>query len=194
MDKTPHTAADRLVATAAELLCERGFHGSGLTEILSTSAVPKGSLYHHFPGGKSQLAAEAVRRSAAGSVAALERFADRAGTVGQAVRAFCERYADDLTASDFRRGCPLAAVAAESGALPEDVRQSIGEAMDLLIATFTRRVRAESPAHPAPRELAVEIVAAIEGALLLAKSLRSTEPLTIIGERLTERMASELHP
>ncbi|SFD71800.1 TetR/AcrR family transcriptional regulator [Streptomyces aidingensis] len=190
----PGSTPGRLVTTTAALLRERGFHGAGLTEILTASGVPKGSLYHHFPGGKSELAAEAVRQSAAGMVAALERFADRAGSTGAAVRAFCDRYAEDLAASDFRDGCPLAAVAAESGALHETVRREIGAAMELLVGTFARRIAAENPAHPDPAALAMEIVAAVEGALLLAKALRSTAPLKTVSERLAGRIAAELHP
>ncbi|MEM8774451.1 MAG: TetR/AcrR family transcriptional regulator [Pseudomonadota bacterium] len=51
---------DKLAWTAARLFQERGFHGVGLNEILAASKLPKGSLYHHFPNGKSDLALEAA--------------------------------------------------------------------------------------------------------------------------------------
>lgn len=51
---------DKLAWTAAKLFQEKGFNGVGLNEILSAAGVPKGSLYHHFPNGKEDLALEAA--------------------------------------------------------------------------------------------------------------------------------------
>ncbi len=47
---------DKLAWTAAKLFQEKGFDGVGIAEILKATGVPKGSLYHHFPNGKSDLA------------------------------------------------------------------------------------------------------------------------------------------
>ncbi len=54
------SSREKLAWTAAKLFQERGFHGVGLTEILKQSGLPKGSLYHHFPHGKTDLALEAA--------------------------------------------------------------------------------------------------------------------------------------
>ena len=51
---------DKLAWTAAKLFQEKGYNGVGLTEILTTAGTPKGSLYHHFPNGKADLALEAA--------------------------------------------------------------------------------------------------------------------------------------
>jgi TetR/AcrR family transcriptional repressor of lmrAB and yxaGH operons len=51
---------DKLVWTAAKLFQEKGFDGVGLNEILAAAGLPKGSLYHHFPNGKKDLALEAA--------------------------------------------------------------------------------------------------------------------------------------
>ena len=49
-------ARSRLIRVAAALFRQRGYDGIGLAEILQASGAPKGSFYHHFPGGKEQLA------------------------------------------------------------------------------------------------------------------------------------------
>ena len=184
----------RLLGTTAALLRERGYHGAALGTIVADSGVPKGSLYHHFPDGKSQLAAESLHRVGAGIVADLEQLADACGTVAAAVGRFCDRYAEDLVSSGYRRGCPLATVALESGDLPEAVQQEVGAAMGAMVEFLSRRIAAESPGTAEPRDLAMEIVAAVEGALVLTKALRDTTPLTTVRDRLVARIGQELHP
>lgn len=59
MTEEPSTR-DRLVQAATRLFRQRGYDGTGLTEILTEAGVPKGSLYHHFPEGKADLACAAA--------------------------------------------------------------------------------------------------------------------------------------
>ena len=183
---------DRLLATTAALLAERGYHGAGLSEILRDSGVPKGSLYHHFPAGKAQLAAASLRLTGGRVVARLEQFADRAGSVADGIRAFCDMYIAELRASDYRRGCPLATVAVESAGLDDGVHAEVGVAMAAMVDLLTARITAEAPASADPRGLATEVVAAVEGALLLAKATRSTGPVETVRDRLTARVTEEL--
>ena len=183
---------DRLLATTAALLAERGYHGAGLSEILRDSGVPKGSLYHHFPAGKAQLAAASLRLTGGRVVARLEQFADRAGSVADGIRAFCDMYVAELRASDYRRGCPLATVAVESAGLDDGVHTEVGVAMAAMVDLLTARITAEAPATADPRGLATEVVAAVEGALLLAKATRSTVPVETVRDRLTARVTAEL--
>ncbi|HEX6870955.1 MAG TPA: TetR/AcrR family transcriptional regulator [Micromonosporaceae bacterium] len=182
----------RLLATTAELLRGSGYHGAGLTEILDRSGVPKGSLYHHFPAGKAELAAASLRQSGAAILTWLEKLADERGTVAEAVRGFCDTYIAQLTSSDYRRGCPLATVALESADLPEIVQQEIGAAFRAMEDLLARRLAAQSPSASDLRPLATEIVAAVEGALVMAKAMRSTAPLETVRDRLITRIHTEL--
>ena len=51
---------DRLIAAMLNALRRKGYHGVGLSELLTEAGAPKGVLYHHFPGGKSELAIAAI--------------------------------------------------------------------------------------------------------------------------------------
>ncbi len=53
----------RLITAAAQLFQEQGYAATGLSEILDRAKMPKGSLYHHFPGGKVELGAAAMERA-----------------------------------------------------------------------------------------------------------------------------------
>ena len=108
----------RLINTMQRSLQRNGLHGTGLTELLSLAKAPKGSLYHHFPGGKEELAMAAIAQTAD----QLERFfsrlfsehADPLDAVAHWIQSALRR----IEASEFSLGCPLAAAALDSG--PED--------------------------------------------------------------------------
>jgi TetR/AcrR family transcriptional repressor of lmrAB and yxaGH operons len=57
---TPRPTRERLIRAGVELFQAKGYHGVGVAEILEAAAAPKGSFYHHFPGGKEQLAVETL--------------------------------------------------------------------------------------------------------------------------------------
>ena len=56
---------ERIVQTSAELFRRQGYNATGVKQIVTAAQAPFGSIYHHFPGGKEQLGAEAIRRSGA---------------------------------------------------------------------------------------------------------------------------------
>ncbi|WP_455577963.1 TetR/AcrR family transcriptional regulator [Actinomadura luteofluorescens] len=96
---------ERMVRSAAYLFRERGYSGTGFRDVIAHSGAPRGSIYHHFPGGKAQLAEEAVRYAGeflnAGILAATE-----GGDAASAVDAFTGWWRQVLIKSEFRAGCP----------------------------------------------------------------------------------------
>ena len=49
---------------ASSVIREKGFFGTGLSEITREVKIPKGSLYHHFPGGKNEIVSKALEKTA----------------------------------------------------------------------------------------------------------------------------------
>ncbi len=178
----------RLLASTAALLRERGYHGAGLGDILSGSGVPKGSLYHHFPGGKAELAAAALHMSGDQIITWLRRVDAGCASATDVVRMFCDHYIAELRDSDFRRGCPLATVALESAGLPDQVHDQVGVAITALTEFVAERLARDDPAATDPVGFATEIVAVIEGALIMAKATRTVTPIEIIRDRLIRRI------
>lgn len=158
-----------MLRAAAALFRTQGYHATGLNQVVAEGEAPKGSLYFHFPGGKEQLAVESVAFSAAEVHATLRERDDLDGAL--------ELFAEHLVASGFRNGCPVATVALDAAAESEPIRAACVTAYalwhDLLVEFLLRQGIA---AQRAPG-LATTVLAAVEGALLLAKTQRDVAPL-----------------
>lgn len=190
---------ERLLRTAATLFQTQGYHATGLNQVVAEGRAPKGSLYFHFPRGKEQLAAESVALSAAEvrerllavlhesptgapggpPVSTLPEGTDTDGLPG--LDGVLELFATQLVASDFRRGCPVATVALDAAGESEEIRSACAAAYDswreVLVEFLLRRGVA---ADRAPG-LATTVLAAVEGALLLARTERDVAPLRQVG-------------
>jgi AcrR family transcriptional regulator len=180
----------RMVTSAALLFRERGYSGTGFRDVIEHSGAPRGSIYHHFPGGKSQLAEETMRW--AGSVIArqLDR-ATRAGDPIGALRTFVAGWREVLEGSDFRAGCPVVAVAVEADAGDEALAAAGGAfaEWERLIAKMLRDAgvsRADSA------RLATLTVAATEGAIVLCRARSDIRPLTTVARELETAIESAL--
>ncbi|MDH1263142.1 TetR/AcrR family transcriptional regulator [Pseudomonas sp. GD03944] len=168
---------DRLIDAMADALQRKGLHGVGLSELLSTAGAPKGSLYHHFPDGKTELAVAAIDRISERIDGMFAHLFSRHDDPLLALQQWLNGALQQLENSRFERGCPLATVALESG--PDDV--AIRQALDRSFATVRRALAEQLHRHGHAREaaenLAALFVALYEGGLLQARVAGSNEPL-----------------
>lgn len=175
-----------------EALRTRGYHGAGLSEVLAAAGAPKGVLYHHFPGGKAELAVCAIEAVTERIGAELDGALQRAGDPALAITAWMDAAQGVLAASAFERGCPLATVGLESG--PED--QAIRAALARGFATIRDRLRHALTAVGVPdataRRLAALIVSAYEGALLQSRVAGNGAPMRDTAEALIGLVRHEL--
>jgi len=174
----------RMVDATARLLTTQGYHGTGLGQVLAEARAPKGSLYFHFPGGKEELAAEAVRRAAAEWREAVLAVVATAPNPLRAIRAVCELLASRLEASGFQDGCPVATIALEASATSDLICEATTEAYRTWQQLIEDRLRALGLPEARAARLATTVLAAVEGGLVLAKASRSGEPLRRVGAEL----------
>jgi TetR/AcrR family transcriptional repressor of lmrAB and yxaGH operons len=178
-----------MIERTVVLLAKKGLQGASFSQILEQSGAPRGSLYHHFPGGKDELVLAAVALAGDQAMAVLERLAGRPAP--DIAEAFIALWRLVLTRSDFGAGCAVAAVtvAAETPAL----RQEAG-------AVFRRwRTRLaellEAGGVPAGRGTAMgaSLISACEGGVILARGEGSLEPFELVtSEQLRQiRAASD---
>jgi AcrR family transcriptional regulator len=176
------TTRDRLLETSAELFRKQGYAATGVKQIVTYAEAPFGSLYHFFPGGKEQLGAEAIRVSGAWYELLIPAVFDTAPDLVSGVRNFFAGAAEHLRETDYADACPIATVALEVSSRSEILRQACADVFERWIAAGAARHHGGGLTPEKARELTIALLAALEGAFVLARALRSTEPLDIAGE------------
>ncbi len=172
---------DRIVESSAELFRRQGFAGTGVKQIVAEASAPFGSLYHFFPGGKEQLGEEVIRSSGAIYGQLIDAFFTPGADPVTATREFFAGAAETLRQTDYADACPIATVALEVSSTSEPMRQACADVFsDWIDAAATRLAEAGVPRRRA-RALAISILTSLEGAFVLARALRSTEPLEAAG-------------
>ncbi len=172
---------ERIVEHSAELFRRQGFAGTGVKQIVAEASAPFGSLYHFFPGGKEQLGEETIRWSGAIYAQLIDAFFQPGGDPVAATRDFFAAAAQTLRDSDYADACPIATVALEVSSTSEPLRQACADVFDSWIDGAARRLAECGIARKRARELALSMLASLEGAFVLARALRSTEPLDVAG-------------
>jgi TetR/AcrR family transcriptional repressor of lmrAB and yxaGH operons len=174
----------RMLDTAADLFHSQGYHATGLTQLITAGGAPKGSLYFHFPGGKEQLAAEAVRLSSERTGALLEAILRDAPDAVTAIDRTVEALASFLSESDFQRGCPLATVALDAAAESEPIREACAAGYSSWHEVLAAYLARQQLSAERSDELATVVLAAIEGGLLLSRTRRDLAPLRAVATHL----------
>ena len=182
--KDPHTARgaqtrQRIVDTTAKLIYERGAEATSLDEICEAGRVSKSQLYHYFED-KDALVREVITLQANRVLAAQSPPIDELDSI-DALRRWAKTV-EDLHRAAGGGGCPLGSLANElahrSDAAQILLQEGFRAWIDRLARGFERmQSRGDLDADASPSELAVAVVAAVEGGLLLAKTARSPAPL-----------------
>jgi TetR/AcrR family transcriptional regulator, lmrAB and yxaGH operons repressor len=172
----------KMLISAAEVMRERGAAGVTIDEVLTRCGAPRGSVYYHFPDGRNQILTEALRYAGDAITADIDDAAGRGAKV--LLRQFVEFWERVLADSDFNAGCPV--VAAAIGSAEDDVLLA-AEAARIFAhwrTALTRAFVADGFLEPDADSLALMSIAALEGAVMLCRSLRSSEPLRKVFEQL----------
>jgi AcrR family transcriptional regulator len=184
---------ERIVDVSSELFRRQGFSATGVKQIVAEAGAPFGSLYHFFPAGKEQLGAEVIRRSGGLYGQLIAAFFPPGADPVSATRAFFAGAADTLRETDYADACPIATVALEVSSTSEPMREACSEVFDGWIDDAAARL-GESGLTPArSRALAISMLASLEGAFVLGRALRSTEPLEVAGAAATAAVREALH-
>ena len=165
-----------MVVAARQLIRERGYHATALSDVLELSEAPRGSVYFHFPGGKAELAIEAAEHHARDQVEQIDQAARESASPADLIRAYVNQARENLVASGYQEGCTLAPLVIESGRDSDELGDVGGRTFTMIIEALTAHFAAFGLASAAARRLADAVVAGTEGALVLARALRSPAP------------------
>ena len=171
-----------MLASAAEVLRERGAAGVTIDEVLSRSGAPRGSVYHHFPRGRNQILLEALQFAGESMTSAIDNAAAQGPMA--LLHSFVDLWEDVLRESDFAAGCPVAAAAISTGDEGPQLSGDAARIFEHWCTALTRSFVADGFADNEAASLATTMLAAIEGAVILCRSLRSGQPLRDVAENL----------
>lgn len=169
-----------MTASTIALMRERGVAATSFRDVLAHSGAPRGSVYHHFPEGRTQLIEEATAAAADLLEARFAAHVAERGVLG-AVRALVAGWRVDLEKADFLTGCPL--VAAGLSVEPT-ARARAGTAFERLVAVVEAGLVAEGTPPERSRPRASLVVAALEGALVMARARGDVLPLDDVVEEI----------
>jgi AcrR family transcriptional regulator len=164
-----------MLDSTTALIRERGASATSLDHILAHSKAPRGSIYYHFPGGRTQLIEEAVERAGT----SIEQIITAAGdhTAAQVFDGFIAAWRDGLIASSFRAGCPVLAVAIESNNDTPQLTAAAARAFTSWRSALAALLRRHGVPPAESRRLSNLIVAAVEGAVALCRADQNIQPL-----------------
>jgi AcrR family transcriptional regulator len=186
------TTRQRIVDASAELFRRQGYAATGVKQIVTEAKAPFGSLYHFFPGGKEELGAEAIRTSGALYELLIPAVFGPAPDVVTGVRDFFAGAAAHLVETDYEDACPIATVALEVSSSSETMRHACAEVFESWIEAGAALYEDTPLAHEQARALTIQMIAALEGAFVLARATRNVEPLQLAGELMASAVEKQL--
>jgi len=178
-----------MIRSAAALFGSRGLSGTSFSDVLTHSGAPRGSIYHHFPDGKKQLAEDAIGWTSEQVLGHLR--ASPGGAASDVLAWFIDLWRQSVLASDGSCGCPVAGVAVDTGATADHLIDAARDAFSSWTSLLASQLQAAGvPAHRAA-PIATTALAAMEGALLLCRAERSSLPLEATAQELMNLLPPE---
>jgi len=175
---------ERMIQSALILMGERGIEATSFSQVIEHSGASRGSIYHHFPGGKAQLVEEATRYAGDAVVNLLDEAVSQADDPTAAVDAIVGFWRTVLYDSDFAAGCPVIAATLEGDHSPA-ARAAAREVFQRWEDLYTKLLVSAGLPEERARSLGSIAISAVEGAVILSRAEQSNAPL--------ERVADELH-
>jgi TetR/AcrR family transcriptional repressor of lmrAB and yxaGH operons len=167
----------RMITAAIGRLQRHGLAAMSFTEVLADSGAARGAIYHHFPGGKQQLALEAARRNAEDIRGYLRALPAR--TPRELAEAFLANVRPVVQASADGGGCAVAAVTVDGGAAITDqagLREVATTAFTGWTEELAGKLTAAGMSPPQATDLATLMITTLEGAHVLCRAAGSIDP------------------
>jgi len=167
----------KTLAAAAGLFRQQGYHGTALHDILAAGGSPRGSLYFHFPGGKEEIGETALTLAGEAVRQAIAKAAETSENAETFLVRIARGMASDLEKSGFKEGCPIATTALETSAQSEVLGAATRGAFQKWENEIKRGLGRFGMIPEEAEWVATSVLSQLEGALLLARTYHSLEPM-----------------
>ena len=183
------TPRQRIERVAADILARDGYNGMGLKAVSDAAGLPYGSIYHHFPGGKEDIAVAAITARGVWITGLIEEcFAD--GVNRASLHAMFAFMADRLERSEWLDGCAVGTPTLDGSSESVRIREACNAAFDAMIEPIAAALRRQGLRRSAAHDLATTIMATYEGAMLLSRAQHSRAPMKIAADSMIRLVAA----
>jgi TetR/AcrR family transcriptional regulator, lmrAB and yxaGH operons repressor len=175
---------ERMIEGAMRLLARHGLQATSFNEVLELTGAPRGSIYHHFPGGKDELISAAVERAGAHALKALD---DRDNASAEEITAvFLGLWRELLSRSQFTSGCAVLAVTVATDS--PDLLHEAGTVFRAWRGRLAELLEEGGLTTKDATQFAATLVAASEGAVALSRAEQTMEPFDLVAEHLLDQV------
>jgi TetR/AcrR family transcriptional regulator, lmrAB and yxaGH operons repressor len=175
---------ERMIEGAVRLLAKHGLQATSFNEVLELTGAPRGSIYHHFPGGKDELISAAVDHAGAHAIRVLD---DRDNASAEEITAvFLGLWRELLTRTRFRAGCAVLAVTVATDS--PDLLNAAGAVFRAWRGRLAKLLEEGGLTTKDAAPFAATLVAASEGAVALSRAEQSMEPFDLVAGQLLDQV------
>lgn len=180
----------RIVRSMAELLRVQGYAATGIQQLAQAAGAPTGSIYHHFRGGKREVAAAALREAGAAYIQLLPMLLDRHADLATGIEAAFAAAADDMANTGWANMCPVGTVAGEIADTEPELREVAAEVIASWVDVGSRYLAGRGLSDSNARAVMYALLTALEGGFLLARAQHAVEPLLAAGRAVAAYAAT----
>jgi TetR/AcrR family transcriptional repressor of lmrAB and yxaGH operons len=185
----PTDSRASMVRSAASLIRSRGVSATSFSDVLADSGAPRGSIYHHFPDGKRQLAEAAISWTSERVLAHLR--AGNPKSPSEVMERFIAMWRQVVVTSGATAGCVVAGVAIDTGPDETGVMEMVRATFRSWEAALAEQLEAVGVPSQRAKPIAIATVAGMEGALILCRAEGNVKPLDAVAEELMRLLPSE---
>lgn len=176
---------ETILTAAVELMRVHGYAALSMKQIVASSGAPIGSIYHHFPEGKAQIAREALINAGVAYAAVIPMVMADQSELGAGIRAAFTQAADDMELTGYANMCPVSTVAGEVANADESLRMAAASVFGDWITFGREYFQGRGLDEDLAEEVVTAIICSLEGAFVMARTLRSRAPLLAAGRALS---------
>ena len=180
------TSREQMIEGALSLLAKQGLQATSFSEVLKLTKAPRGSIYHHFPGGKDELVAEALRLLEKKTVAHIKEL--DSSKPEKITEGFLGLWRYLLLNYGFSTGCSAVAVTVATNS-PKLLERSVS-IFDSWQKILTRKFIKTGLSKNQAVEFSTTLIAASEGAVVMSRAVKNIEPFERVAKQLLHQARS----
>ncbi|NMM61778.1 TetR/AcrR family transcriptional regulator [Clostridium sp. P21] len=182
--KNKTDSKEKILTAAAMLFQVNGYNATGLNEILKESGSPKGSLYYYFPGGKEELALEAIKLSSETIQKRLKNTLDKYSNPVEAIQSVIKNIIEDLKNDGKLKDISLSLIALETYLSIESLRKACESAFIDIQNVYTKKLIESGLSKETAQELGIFIQVIIEGAITISVTEKNSRAFLTVSKQI----------